>query len=158
MMQQHTGRAQGSIVAVLALVVAGIALIFALAAYDRSGREAREAAPVRTQAAAEEADDGEADGQSVARARAESRLAALEARLAAQEGLAEAAEETRAVRADLQEAYQDASEEARGEWRELDGQLERLEAQLREESADALLTLQNLLARLRRDVATDDND
>src|SRR5688572_11597728 len=100
-------RSAGSVMAVLALVVAGIALIFALAAYDRAGQQRNQATVLETREESQESPLP--TNESIARARVESRLAALEARLAAQEGYDEAAQEVADIRADLKEAYGNAS-------------------------------------------------
>lgn len=140
----------GNVLAGLAIVLAAAALIVSIVAINRSGREGENVAVEETQ------DAGQAVEIAAARTAARARLAALETRIAAQEGYAEAAEEAQAVRLQLREAYATASAEVRQEWQELDANLNILEQQLREESADAVGTLERLLAALRQDLRTDE--
>ncbi|MEX0650161.1 MAG: hypothetical protein WD200_04105 [Candidatus Andersenbacteria bacterium] len=139
-----------STIAWLALLVAVVALIFGVVAFNRSGRDV----PVVVEEQAQEtSEDIELNA---ARIRAETQLAALRARVAAGEGYEEVREEALEVRSDLEVAYANASVEARQQWQEIEPELEQLEAQLREESADALTALDSVLDRLRADVARDE--
>ncbi len=85
----------------------------------------------------------------------ESRLLALRARLAAQEGYQDAAEDIGHLRTDLAEAYRATNGDVRKDLEALDGELQALERTVRDESADALLALEALIARVRSDILTD---
>lgn len=92
----------------------------------------------------------------LARAEARASLAATRADLAIDENYEEAANEVAAVRAELARSYKNANAEAQAEFKEVDAELEALETELREESADALNTLENLIGDLEREVRTDE--
>lgn len=137
-------------VAWLALLVAVVALGFAVVAFNRSGRDVATVIREQTQDTAEDIQLG------AARIQAETRLASLRARIAAGESREEVGEEAQDVRADLEAAYANASVEAQQQWQEIEPRFEQLEAQLRDESADALAAFDRLLDRLRADIRTDE--
>lgn len=132
-------------------------LLFALGIFDDDSdlndRDAERAAE-EFQQQAEEFE--ETASQASARLEARSELAALEAQVAAEQGYDEVADDVADIRANLKTAYANARGSVRAEWQDIDADLEALETNLREESADALSGLQNLVARLKLDIRTDE--
>lgn len=137
-------------VATVALIVGVIALLIALVAFNRTDRDENSTTlsttPVVTNNLA----------TTTARAQAATELAALRARLAAEKNYEEAQAAAQATQEDLAAAYANATGAARAELQVLNQQFDDLETQLRGQSADALLTLENLITKLRQDVAVDE--
>ncbi|MGH9857381.1 MAG: hypothetical protein ACRD4B_05995 [Acidobacteriota bacterium] len=157
----HTIYAKGDIVGWLALVVAIIALLIGVVAFNRSGRDIEaileEQAEEAIQDTEEVVDTTIQEAEEAATiAEAQARLTALRADIAAETAYAESAEEVRKVRADLAQAYANASVEVQQGWQEVDDELELLEQQLRDESADAAETLERVFALLEQDLRTDE--
>lgn len=134
----------------IALGLAGIALIFSVIAFNRSGTNL-------STVVTEQTEDAVTAAQIVA-ARAEARadLIALRTRVAAGEAGEEIAQEVAETRTELAQAYENASEAAQMQWQEIDAQFEALEQQTRESSASALDTIEGLISDLERDVRTDE--
>lgn len=141
---------QNTSISWIALGLAGIALIFSVIAFNRSGTNLSTVVTEQTEDAVTAAQ--------IAAARAEARadLIALRTRIAAGEAGEEIAQEVAETRAELAQAYENASEAAQVQWQELDADFEALEEQTRESSAGALDTLEGIISNLEQDVRTED--
>lgn len=147
----------GQALAGVALVVAVIALIFSFLAWNNNENELAEEADTTIAPTNETVRDTEEDDTAeliALRTTAAAELAALRARLAANEAYEETLKETQTARQQLATAYANASTEAQAEWQELETTFDQLEDQLRDNSADALDTLNSIIATLERDLRT----
>lgn len=169
-MQKNTN----SVIAWLGLIVGGLALLISIVAYNRSGEDLDDTVVNRTAAVVDEAEDvTEQAREEIIEARNEisesaeqlrlrteigARIVAIQAQVTADNVTDETVTEIQDLRSDLRNAYADATGEMRTQVDQLDQDLERLETEVREDTAAALATIENLLARLRRETLTDEDD
>jgi chromosome segregation ATPase len=142
-------REGGGCVGWLALLLAGVALLVAWAAYKRTGGEigtVLKDAGVQSRGAAG-ADSDLAEWQEDL-AQARDRLLGRRAEVAGDRNLEQVRRDVEQVRASLEQAYQKAGA-AKEQWKDLDADLERLEQQLKDGGSKALATLDQALAKLR---------
>jgi len=124
-------------VAWIALAFSVFAVILGWSAFNRAGPDFLE----------------EAD-QELAKAEARAELLGLRTQIAVGEAYEKSQQEVIEIRRDLERAYEDAEAQAYEEWMEIDTELELLENNLRDESADALNSLENVISLLEADVRT----
>lgn len=130
----------------IALVVAGIALLIGISAYNRAG------ADLDTVIARNVDQATDAMQRQMALLETRTRLLALRARIEANEAGEEIAAEVDDIQADLAVAYENVAAETREEIAELDRELATLATQTREGSAEALGTLERAIEETRREV------
>jgi len=141
-------------------LLAVIALIIAWTAFNRSGQNV---APTVAEEGAEIANEAEQASEEligeteVALARAEARadLLALEARIEAEEGLAEVAMEVNEIERALAQTYANASVDVQQEYAEIEASFQELENNLRAGTGDALETLAGLALLLEDEARSD---
>jgi chromosome segregation ATPase len=142
-------REGGGCVGWLALLLAGVALLVAWAAYKRTGGEigtVLKDAGVQSRGAAG-ADSDLAEWQEDL-AQARDRLLGRRAEVAGERNLEQVRRDVEQVRASLEQAYHKAGA-AKEQWKDLDSDLQRLEGQLKAGGSKALDTLDQALAKLR---------
>lgn len=127
-MQRETKFKRGSLVAWVGLIVAIVALVFALLAYNQTKVDL-----------------------SLERSTAAENLASVRARYASNPTTAVQADIS-VVREELAEAYAAAGGEAEVEWQRLSAQFDQLEAALAVGGAEALADLERLIADLRASI------
>lgn len=135
-------------------IVSVIALIVAIAAYNKTGQTLR--ASVTSEVTEETQDAVQMAEIAAARANARADLILLRTQLAAGEVQEDVGSNITAIRKNLAQAYKDTSDIAQKQWQELDMQFEQLENETREESANALDTLEGLISNLEKDVRSDE--
>jgi len=142
-------REGGGCVGWLALLLAGVALLVAWAAYKRTGGEigtVLKDAGVQSRGPAG-ADSDLAEWQEDL-AQARDRLLGRRAEVAGDRNLEQVRRDVEQVRASLEQAYHKAGA-AKEQWKDLDADLERLEKQLKDGGSKALATLDQALSKLR---------
>lgn len=156
-------------VAWIALIISVIALWVGIVAFNRSGQNLFPTIGEETQEAADEVAEttgevaetteevAETADQIAARVEAEAVLLKVKGDVAEDEISEETKQQLQEVRTNLREAYADADDEVKQQYEQIDEDLETLETQLEGETAEALLTVENLLERMRRDVLTDED-
>ncbi len=150
----ETRRTTNSTVAWLALIVAIIALLFAVAAFNRTNQHL---VADDDNEVTEDTQESEVDVVA-ARREAADRLTSIRTEVETDKRYDEAADEVAEIRANLRETYADASADAQEEWRDMEPELEALEQQLRDKSADALGGLASLIRALAGEVRTDEGE
>lgn len=162
---QYTGTARGSddkihhshsgvtrAVAWLALLVSVVSGVLAVSAYNRSGENLETVVSRQFDDMRQEAEIA------AARAEARTRLLAIRAEVAAGQSSEETAREVAEVRQDLAEDLRDEPANIRQDWQQVDNNLQRLEQQIRNQSADALGTLESIIGDLEREIRVEDNN
>ncbi|MBW8874523.1 MAG: hypothetical protein JF614_06130 [Acidobacteria bacterium] len=142
-------REGGGCVGWLALLLAGLALLVAWAAYKRTGGEVGTVlkdAGVQSRGAAGADSDLAAWQTDLAQAR--DRLLGRRDEVASDRNLEQVRRDVEQVRTSLEQAYRKAGA-AKEQWKDLDAGLQRLEGQLKEGGSKALATLDQTLAKLR---------
>lgn len=152
------------VVAIIALIVGAIALLFAWIAYNRAGIDIEdevrnEVSPLESGASNGD-DDRTTGGESAsevedletAYARAYAELENLEARAEAGEDPLDSIQELNQIEADLTEAYQAAGLEVGGELDEIRDGFETVEEMLRSGTGDVLGAIGNLMLLLEEEV------
>ncbi|MGH7489636.1 MAG: hypothetical protein ACREMY_29150 [bacterium] len=142
-------REGGGCIGWLALLLAGLALLVAWAAYKRTGGEIGNVlkdAGVESRGAAG-ADSDLAEWQEDL-AQARDRLLGRRAEVAGDRNLEQVRRDVEQVRASLERAYQKAGA-AKEQWKDLDANLEHLERQLKDGGTKALATLDQAISKLR---------
>lgn len=155
----ETQQNMNSTVSWVALIFAFIALVLAWAAFNRSGTDVGTVVNRGVNQAADEVQEVTNEVQQEwDEFQIEARLIALRARIEARENLYEVQAELVDIRTDVQVMTANVSVETRQELQELDRELETLEGQVRDNSADALGTLENAIESARMDVRTDEDN
>jgi chromosome segregation ATPase len=142
-------REGGGCIGWLALLLAGLALLVAWAAYKRTGGEVGTVlkdAGVQSGGAAGADSDLAEWREDLAQAR--DRLLGRRAEVAGDRNLEQVRHDVEQVRASLEQAYHKAGA-AKEQWKDLDSDLQRLEGQLKDGGSKALATLDQALAKLR---------
>ncbi|MFY9823529.1 MAG: hypothetical protein WAM82_19260 [Thermoanaerobaculia bacterium] len=142
-------REGGGCVGWLALLLAGLALLVAWAAYKRTGGElgtVLKDAGIQDRGAAGADSDLAEWREDLAQAR--DRLLGRRAEVAGDHNLEQVRRDVEQVRASLEQAYHKAGA-AKEQWKDLDADLERLEGQLKDRGSKALATLDQTISKLR---------
>jgi len=160
---------------IAALLTGIVALVISVSAYNRSGQDiddsVGESAEQSAQSIGELSEDvasgvvetaeevGETAETTAMRATAASRLAAIRAEVEAKQNWQKASQEVANIRSGIADAYRDEVEgEMVAEARELDQQLATIEAELRQESAEALESIGDLIERLELNIRSDEEN
>jgi hypothetical protein len=139
----------GGCVGWLALLLAGLALLVAWAAYRRTGGEVGTVlkdAGVQSGAAGADSDLSEWRTDLV---QARDRLLERRPEVASERNLEQVRRDVEEVRASLERAYRKTGSGAKEQWKDLDADLERLQGQLKEGGSKALATLDAALVKIR---------
>lgn len=139
-------------IAWLALMLAVVALLFAISAYGVSRSAARETEMV----SGEQSSENAASQLAAARREARESLLAARANLEENNNYEVAVAQAEQAEDRLYSAYRDARAETSDEWLRLQAAFDTVEVALRNKSADALEGLQALLAWLASDVRVDE--
>lgn len=155
-------------------LLAVIGIIIGWVAFNRSGKDLSptiiDEASIATDNIAEKTQDLNQDTMQNAnqtqkdiqyalmKAQLEARLLSIKTQLAANEVTDETMQEIKNLRNDLNDTYTNSSEEAQEQIRDVDSQLAVVEAKARNNTAEALLTMENLIEQVRQDVKADEKN
>jgi hypothetical protein len=149
-------------IAWISLIVSIIALILAWSAYNRTGTDVGTAIENNTREAASSIEETteeirETTAQIAARAETIVRLTNIRAKIAANEIDEEQYDSLNEVREDLRNVYAEAQGDVKDAWAEIDADLEMLESQMRNDTAEALLTIEKIIEALRQDALSEES-
>lgn len=155
------------VLSTLAFLIAILALVIGIAAYNRAGQDIEQVVDENIQQALDDldvnveepdinADVNVEDDITAARYDARMELQDIQNDLEAGADFSEVEDKWIAVRTDLGAAYENTTGELAQQGDELDQEMEQVEAGLRDDTADALDGLEDLIANLERDVRTDE--
>jgi hypothetical protein len=140
----------GGCVGWLALLLAGLALLVAWAAYKRTGGEmgtVLKDAGISTGGVA--GSDSSLTEWRADLVQAGDRLLESRPKVASERNLDQVRRDVEEVRTSLERAYRQTGSGAREQWKDLDADLGRLQSQLKEGGSKALATLDEALAKIR---------